>query len=154
MADSRLILLDLNERHRLLESNIGRRVQYITNRNTYLAEIQNAMMIYRRIDLFLSSADRNLIGNNNLPLFNNIYFHLYCPTVDDVRNNQILLPFQAYVQVFEENILWLRISYSILTHDLTRLTENYSREARETYETTQRIVLEEVEAAKFGVQPQ
>jgi hypothetical protein len=111
------------------------------------------MRTSRRIDLFLSSADGNLIGND-LPLFDKIYFHLYCPTVHDIPNNRILFPSQAYVQIFEEDTLWVHISGSILEHDLTRLTENYSPEARETYETTNRIFLEEVKAAKLGVQPE
>jgi hypothetical protein len=152
MTDLRVILLDSNGRHPLIESDIGPRIEYFNNQIACVQRIQNEMMRCKRIDLFLSSTDRNIIGNN-LPLFDKIYFHLYCPTIDDIPNYEVSFPQRAFFQVFEEGLLWVRITYSVLGHDLTRLTQNYSTEARETYEMTQRIILDEVKAAKLGVQP-
>jgi len=154
MTSLRAILLDSNNRHPCIESNLGHRVEHFINRGACVGYIQNEMASCGRIDLFLSSADRNIIGTN-LPLFNNIYFHLYCPTADDIPNNEALFPQRAYVDVFEEDNLWVHISYTILGHDNRRLiNSNYSTEGRAVWQTTHRIVSEEVEAAKLGVQPE
>jgi hypothetical protein len=153
MTELRAVLLVFDDRHPLIESSLGPRVQRFTDQNTCVNYILNEMGRCRQIDLFLSSANRNIIGTN-LPLFNNIYFHLYCPNADDIPNNEVLFPQRAYVHVFEEDYLWVEISYVILGHDNTRIRmSNYSNEARATWERTHSLVSEEVEAAKLGVQP-
>jgi len=59
----------------------------------------------------------------------------------------------VWVQVFEENNLWFKISYAIYEQDWTRFIEsNYSREAHTILQSTHNIILEEVKAAKLGVQ--
>jgi hypothetical protein len=153
MVDSRVILLVSNNRHPLIESDFGHRVERFTDQNTCVVHILNEMARCRRIDLFLSSTDRMIIGIN-LPLFNNVYFHLYCLTANDIPNNEALFPLRAYVQVFEEDYLWVEIGYAILEHDNARLrVSNQSPNALTAWQMTHRILLEEVKAAKLGVQP-
>ena len=153
MAYLRTILLDPTSRHPPIESHLGPRMQHFIDRNTCIRHIQNEMAICRRIDLFLSCVDSIIIGYD-LPLFSNIYFHLYCPTADTVRSYEVSFPCRAYVQVFEEDYLWIEMSYSILGHDNIHLrTSNYSNESRVAWESTHRITLDEVNAAKLGVQP-
>ncbi len=149
MTDVLTVLLDSNNRHPLIESRLGPRVQHFSIKNECIRCIQNAIMTFRRIDLFLSSEDKLIIGNQLL-LFHNIYFHVYYPTADDIPNNNMS---NVWVQVFEENNLWFQISYAIYEQDWTRFIEsNYSREAHTILQSTHNIILEEVRAAKLGVQ--
>lgn len=151
MSDFRAFLLDLHLRHPLINSDIGYRIDYYTDLERCVQAVENARATCRRIDLFLPVQNSNII-NGRLPLFENIYFHLYCPTVDEIPYYEGLYPQRAYIQVFEEDLMWVNISHAVLAHDHTRLITNFTPQAREQYETTNRIVLEEIEAAKLSIE--
>lgn len=152
MGDFQTFLLDSHNRHPLIHSEIGYRINDHTDLNRCVQAVDNARATCRRIDLFLPVQNSNII-NGRLPLFENIYFHLYCPTIDEIPHYERLYPQRAYIQVFEEDLLWVNVSHAVLAHDLTRLANNFTLAAQEQYEATNRIVLEEIEAAKRGIQP-
>jgi hypothetical protein len=150
MNNQLAVLLDSENRHLPIESNLGRRVQYYTDRDTCIQRIRNQMPNYHRIDLFLSSQNRNLIGDE-LVLFHNIYFHVYYPTIDDIPNNNNFPC--MWIQPFEEPELWVKISYAIYRHDwLSHRQSNYSQATLTNLRITHNILLEEVRAAKLGIQ--
>ena len=151
MSDFRTFLLDSHHRQPLVKSDLGYRIDHYTDPQRCVQAVQNAGTTCRRIDLFLPVQDSHII-NGRLPLFENIYFHLYCPTVDEIPHYEGLYPQRAYIQVFEEDLIWVNISHAVLAHDLIRLTTNFTPQAREQYEATNRIVLEEIEAAKHGIE--
>ncbi|CAF1127959.1 unnamed protein product [Adineta steineri] len=150
MNDQRAVLLDSENRHSPIESNLGHRVQYFTDRNTCIQYIQNQMTTCQRIDLFLSYQDKNIIGNQ-LVLFHNVYFHIYYPTINDIPNNNQPC---MWIQPFEELELWVKISYVIYHHDwMYYMQSNYSQVTRVNLRITHNILLEETKAAKLGIQP-
>ncbi|CAF1500945.1 unnamed protein product [Adineta ricciae] len=79
-------LLDTENRHPRIESNLGHRIWRFTNRNQCIQFVQNQMPTCQQIDLFLSHQHRDLIGNQ-LVLLNTIHFHIYYPTEDGIQNN-------------------------------------------------------------------
>jgi hypothetical protein len=152
MGDLRVDLLDINNRYPTTDSNFGSQIHHFDNRNEYVACIHAEMNRCRQIDLFLSSADRDVI--DQLPLFGHIYFHIYCPTPDSVLEIRRLLPQRERIQVFEELYLWIHIGYTISGHDLLRLPETNDRnQGFASVSRTLQTLLDEVEAAKAGVQP-
>jgi len=153
MTDLRVIHLDSSSRYPPLDSNFGSRIQYFIYQNICFDYIQNEITNCRRIDLFLSSADGNII-NTYLPLFNDVYFHLYCPTSDSIAVHEALFPQRQRVQVFEEIYLWAYIGYAILHHDFMCLRRiNDRNQGLSALQGTLHILLEEVEEAKAGIQP-
>ena len=152
MEEFRTVLLTSCSQHPTLETKIGHRVDRYINPDTCVQMINDTSKGCRRIDLFLSAEAYGII-RDRLPLFQNIYFHLYCCSVDDISEYERLYPHRAYIQVIEEDLLWVKICYAILGHDVACLTTNYTLQTLERYETTNTILREEIEAAKLGVQP-
>ena len=145
-----VIVLDTENRHPCIESNLGHRVARCTNRNQCIQFVQNQMAIYQQIDLFLSHQHRDLIGNQ-LVLFNTIYFHIYYPAVVGIQNNHNGI--HMWVQKFEEDELWVKISFQLLYHDFRACMQNNFNDAiRNTLFATICILMEEVEAAKLSIE--
>ena len=154
MGDLRAILLAPDMQYPSIRSDFGPQIQCFDTQNNCVMFIQNHMLTSRRIDLFLSSADRNIIGTS-LPLFDKIHFHLYCPTIDDIPIYEALFSQRAYVEIFEADYLWVQIGYTLLGYDNIRIREsNNSNEALAAWTRTHTILLEEVKAMQAGVQPE
>ncbi|UJR19112.1 hypothetical protein I4U23_022243 [Adineta vaga] len=116
MNNQLAVLLDSTNRHSLNQSNLGRRVRHFTDRNGCIQYVQNQIPNCRRIDLFLSFREGNLIGNE-LVLVQNVHFHIYYPTMDDIPSDSNIPC--MWVKKFEEDELWVRIGYTIYRHDCT-----------------------------------
>jgi hypothetical protein len=149
MATYRSVLLDTDHRHLLLDGYLGDRVERYTDRHACLQYIRNQLPACRHIDFFLPSCDRDLVGNQ-LVLFNTVYFYVYYPTMYDIPNNANS---SVWVQLFDERELWEQISYAIYRQDWRdHIQSNFSNQTRVRLQATHQAVLEEVRAAKLGIQ--
>jgi hypothetical protein len=153
MADLRILLLDSDNRHPPIDSDYGPLIKHFTDLHVCVQYVRDERANCRRIDLFLSSADRGII-NTQVPLFDGVYFHLYCPTNDNIAENEALFPQRERVQVFEELYLWIQIGMTNLNNDFMRLrTIDDRNHALIVLQTTLRIALNEAYDAKAGQQP-
>ncbi|CAF0857608.1 unnamed protein product [Adineta ricciae] len=145
-----VVLLDIERRHRTIESHLGYRVQYYFNQNECIQYVRNQMKNYERIDLFLPSQHKNIIGND-LVLFSNIFFHIYYPTTNYISENGED-PWM-WIEKFEEDVLWVKIGYAIYRHDWrSYIRSNFAENAFERLRHTHGILHGEVQAAQLGIQ--
>ncbi|CAF0789844.1 unnamed protein product [Adineta ricciae] len=144
-----VVLLDIERRHPTIESHLGDRVQYYFNQNECIQYVRNQMENYERIDLFLSSQHKNIIGND-LVLFSNIFFHIYYPTTNYISENGE--DSWMWIEKFEEDVLWVEIGYAIYRHDWrSYIRSNSAENAFECLRGTYGILQDEVQARKFGI---
>ena len=149
MTTYRTVLLDTDHRHTLLESDLGHRVERYTDRHACGQYILNELPACRRIDFFLSSRDRDLIGDQ-LALFGAVYFHVYYPTLNEIPHNPNSC---MWVRLFEEHELWVQISFAIYRQDQRdHIHSNFSNQTRQRLQATQRVLLAEARAAQLGIQ--
>lgn len=148
-----IILLDPNNQYPPNDSQYGSQIFHFINRDICIDYIRNNITQFRHLDLFLSPTDRDFI-DNYLPLFNNIYFHLYCPDDGDISRYESIYPLRERVEVFEKLYVWMGIGITISKRLFTSLnTINDRNQVIEMFRTTNKILSDEIEDVKAGVQP-
>ncbi|CAF1040874.1 unnamed protein product [Adineta ricciae] len=150
MNNRLVVLLDPPSRQLPAQSNLGHRVQHFLNRDICIQHILTQMPNYQRIDFFLSSHERTLVGAE-IALLQNVYFHIYYPTNDDIPNdyNNPCM----WIKTFEERELWMRISFTIYHHDwMSHVENNFGDATLNVLRNTYNILLQEVQAAQLSVE--
>ena len=149
------ILLHSTDRQPFLESHLSPRTTCFDDVNQCILHVnllrqQNGT----QIELFLPSANSSIVGTNDLPLNENIRFHIYCPTTDQMTQCEAQFSQRYYVEVLEDAHLWISIGHSMLEYDSWRMTRNnYPSITLDEWQRTREIIEEEIRAAQLGVQP-